>query len=181
MTRATTTGRLLLLLALTAAGGAPLSAQRMQGRAGQQDRAELERRVRARFGEMVKQRLGLTDEQAERLGQTVESFQQDRMRLFREEQAVRKRVEALMLEGGDDAAEARELLDRLQALHEEETRLSAGEQAKLLEILTPMQVLRFQALREEMGQRIRRLRGGGPGGPGGPGQPPARELFLPER
>lgn len=174
------TGRVLLLLALAAAGGAPLSAQRMPGRM-RQDRAELERRVRARFGEMVRERLGLTDGQSRQLGETVQSFQEDRMRLFREEQAARKRVDALMLEGGDDTEEARDLLTRMQELREEEARLTATEQEKLLEFLTPVQVLRFQALREEMGQRIRRLRGGGPGGAGGPGGPVGGELFFPER
>jgi Spy/CpxP family protein refolding chaperone len=86
-----------------------------------------------------------------------------------------------MLEGGDDAAEARELLDRMQELREEETRLSEREQTQLLEFLTPGQVLRFQALREEMGQRIRRLRGGGPGGPGGSVGPSGGDPFFPER
>jgi len=148
---------------------------------GPPDRTELERRVRARFGEIVKERLGLTDEQAQKLGETVQGFQQDRMRLFREEQAVRRRVEALVLEGGDDSAEARQLLQRMQELRAEEAALSEREQGKLLEFLTPLQVLRFQALREEMGQRIRRLRGGGPGGPGGMGGPPVGGRFFPER
>jgi hypothetical protein len=34
-------------------------------------------------------------------------------------------------------------------------------------VLAPSQVLRFHALRDQMGQRIRQLRGGGPGPPGG--------------
>jgi Spy/CpxP family protein refolding chaperone len=179
-------GRLVFVLALAGTTGAPLSAQRgPPGRMGQQqDRTELERRVRARFGEMVKQRLGLSDEQAQRLNETVMSFQQDRMSLWREEQAVRKRVEALLLESGDNQAEARELLQRMQELRMQEARLWQTEQDKLLEVLTPEQVLRFQAMREEMGQRIRRLRGGGPGGgPGiGPGMAPGMDLdLLPER
>ncbi len=157
-------GSVVFVLALAGATGAPLSAQRgPPGRMGQQDRTELERRVRERFGQMVKQRLGLDDEQAQRLNETVMSFQEDRMSLWREEQAVRKRVEALLLEGGDDQAEARALLQRMQELRMEEARLGQTEQDKLLEVLTPAQVLRFQSMREEMGQRIRRLRGMGSG------------------
>lgn len=166
-------GELAVVLALSVATCVPLAAQRPGRMGGQPDRAELERRVRARFGQMVQQRLGLTDDQATRLGETVQSFQEDRMRLVREEEAVRKRVEALLLEGGEDQAQARELLGRMNELHAREAQLSESEQAKLLEVLTPVQVLQFQALREEMGQRIRRLRGGGPpgsgGGPPGPG------------
>ncbi len=178
-------GSVVFVLALVGATGAPLSAQRgPPGRMGQQDRTELERRVRERFGQMVKERLGLDDAQAQRLNETVMSFQEDRMSLWREEQAVRKRVEALLLEGGDDQAEARALLQRMQELRMEEARLGQTEQDKLLEVLTPVQVLRFQAMREEMGQRIRRLRGMGPGGPGGMGPGALPDLgveFFPER
>lgn len=178
-------GNVVFVLALAGVTGAPLSAQRgPPGRMGQPDRTELERRVRARFGQMVKERLGLNDEQAQRLNEAVMSFQQDRMNLWREEQAVRKRVDALLLEGGNDEAEARTLLQRMQDLRMEEARLGQTEQERLLEVLTPIQVLRFQAMREEMGQRIRRLRGGGPGGGPGRGQriPPGMGVDLfPER
>ena len=163
----------VLTVALLGGAVGPISAQRRPGRpGGQQDRTELERRVRARFGEMVKQRLGLTDEQAQRLNETVRGFQEDRMRLGREDQAARKRVEALLLDDAGDAAQAKELLGRMQELRMEEVRLSQAEQEKLLDVLTPMQLLRFQALREEMGRRIQRLRGGMQGGPPGMGAPP---------
>lgn len=163
----------LLAMVLMAAGLAPLSAQRGPGPRGQ-DRAELERRVRARFGQIVKQRLGLTDQEARRLEETVMGFQQDRSRLHREEQALRERVDAMVRQGTDDSAEARRVLVRMQEIRVEEARLWGNEQERLMEVLSPVQVLRFQLLREEMGMRIQRLRGGGPPGP------PGMEL-LPER
>jgi len=152
--------------------------QRRPGMVGPgQNRAELERRIRARFGEMVRQRLDLDDEQALRLSETVQSFQEERSTLFREEQALRRRVEAVLLEGDPDAEEARELVARMQDLRLEEASLFQREQQALLEFLTPVQLLRFHALREQMGQRIRQLRGGpGPGrGPAGPG--PSMDLM----
>lgn len=140
------------------------------------ERADLERRVRARFGEMVKNRLGLTDEQAAQLDEAVGSFRQERQTLFREEQALQKRTEAALLEGGPSDDEARDLLDQMQKLQFQEAELFKSEQEKLLQVLTPSQLVRFHALREEMGRRIQQLRGGpgmpgrrGPGGMGGPG------------
>lgn len=167
-----------LAMALSAAAAVPgLAQQRPPER--RMDRMELERRVRARFGQMVKERLGLTDEQAARLAETVGSFRQDRQSLMREEQALQKRVEAALLEGGPTDDEARTLLDQMQKLQFDEAELFKNEQEKLLEVLTPSQLVRFHALREQMGRRIQQLRGGpgmpgmsGRRGPGGPGGPP---------
>jgi len=64
-----------------------------------------------------------------------------------------------MLEGADDQTEATELLQRMSELRLEETELFRAEQEALLEILTPVQVLRLLQMREQLGQRIQRLRG----------------------
>lgn len=155
------------LLALEAQG---LAAQRGPRRGGpdMQNREQLMQRIRARFGEMIRQELELDDEQAQRLGEVVRTVDEERRELAREEQAVRRRVEALMLEGGEDEAEALELLGRLRDLRAEEARLFAAEQERLLEVLDPVKLLWFMALRERMAERIRALSGGGRGrGPGG--------------
>ncbi|MEJ2202600.1 MAG: periplasmic heavy metal sensor [Gemmatimonadota bacterium] len=173
-------GLWLTLAVLLAAGLGPshIQGQRRPGMGPGQNRADLERRIRARFGEMVRERLDLDDERAQRLNETVQSFQEDRSTLFREEQALRRRVEAVLLEGDPEAEEARGLVERMQELRLEEARLFQREQQALLEFLTPIQLLRLHALREQMGQRIRQLRGGP--GPGrrleGGGVPPG---FLP--
>lgn len=138
--------------------------QRGQGR--RQGRAELEGRVRARFGQMVQERLGLDEEQSQRLGQIVAGFQEERMRLAGEDQALRARMQAILLEETETEEEALELLARVQTLRLQEATLLQSEQEALLEVLAPSQVLRFHALRDQMGQRIRQLRGGGPGPPG---------------
>jgi Spy/CpxP family protein refolding chaperone len=95
-------------------------------------------------------------------------------------------VEAALLEGGPSDDEARTLLDQMQKLQFDEAKLFQSEQEALLQVLTPSQLVRFHALREQMGRRIQQLRGGpgmsgrrGPGG--GPGGPPgsAPDLFDP--
>jgi Spy/CpxP family protein refolding chaperone len=153
-----------IVLGLVAA--APVEAQRgSSGRrgGGEQDRAELEQRVRMQMGRMMERRLGLTQEQATALSDVVQGFDERRREMRRSEQAARRRVEALLLEGGEDDTEARELLARMADLRQQEAALFAEEQEALLDVITPIQVLQMQALREQIGQRIRALRGRGGG------------------
>jgi len=87
----------------------PVEAQRRppMGRREQgPDRVQLERRVRARMAEMIREQLGLSEEEEARLNETVRGFGEQRRQVGRQEQALRRRVEALMLEGGQDQAEA---------------------------------------------------------------------------
>lgn len=128
-----------------------------RGRAG--NRAELEQAVRARMAERIQQRLGLTEEEGVRLSEAVLEFENHRQRVGRQEEALRRRARALMLEEADDQTEATELLQRMSELRLEETDLFRAEQDVLLEILTPLQILRFLQLRAQLGQRIQSLRG----------------------
>jgi Spy/CpxP family protein refolding chaperone len=131
---------------------------------------------------MIQQRLELTDEEALRLGEVMEGFLESRQQLQREEQALRQRVSAVLLEGGPSGEEAAGLLDRLLELREREMSLFRSEQEALRDLLTPYQVLQFHALREQLNERVRALgqqpgmrRRGGPPGPraeGGPGGVP---------
>lgn len=164
----------LALLAL-GAGGLEAQQRRGMGQGSPQDRAQLEQRVRARFAEMIKERLGLDDAEGRRLGEVMEGFHRDRQSLFQEEQALRRRSQELLRDGGASDEEAGEVLSRMQALREEEVRLFQAEQAALLEILTPVQLVRLHAMREQLSQRVQQLRVGPPGaarrppGGGGPG------------
>jgi Spy/CpxP family protein refolding chaperone len=170
-------GMMVALLAVSLAGGTAAAQQRGMG-PGPGNRQQLERRVRARFAEMMQQRLGLSTEQSKRLNDTVESFMERRQRLVADEQALRRRMEAIALEQEPTDAEARTLLTRMQELRDQEAGLFQDEQQALMQVLTPVQLVRFHAMREQLGQRIQQLRGGGgqgpmPGGPrGGRGGPP---------
>lgn len=136
---------------------APLVAQRAPR--SSEDRERLEQRIRAQMARMVRERLGLDDEQAARLGEVVQGFETRRRELFREEQAARRRVEALLLEDVKNPAEADELLARMVELRQQEAELFAEEQEALSTVLTPVQILELYAVREQIGRRIRALRG----------------------
>lgn len=173
----------LLLTGLTLLA-VPLEAQRSGGNRrteaprNAEEREDLERRIRARMGQMMRERLGLSEAESSALAQIAETYDPQRRALFRQEQALRRRVEALGLEGSGDQEEALGLLARLIELGEEEVELRRAEQEALLEVLTPIQVLQLHAFREQLGERIRRLRGGEAErrrrnrGPGDPGAPP---------
>jgi Spy/CpxP family protein refolding chaperone len=165
-------GALVAAVAAVVATPAALAAQAPDGRRGGQDREQLEQRIRAQMGRMMQERLGLDEDQAAILATVVQDFEGRRRELFGLEQATRRRVEALLLEDSDDEAEAQQLLDQMAELRLREAELFAAEQAALLDVLTPVQVLQLQELREDLGRRIRALRGGR-GGPGdgrrGPG------------
>ena len=158
--------------------------QRGQGRMGPpQERADLEQRVRQRFGQVIQTRLGLDDEQARQLSEIMAGFQENRMQLMREEQALRRRVEAVLLEGAVSDDEAGTLLGRLIELREREADLFRSEQEELMQVLTPYQLLQFHVMREQLNERVRALgqqggmrRPGGGTGPGGDstGRDPAR-------
>ncbi len=155
--------RAIVTFVLTVMMATPLVAQRgPDGRrgGGRQDRAALEQRFRAQMARVIQERLGLTEGESEQLSSVARSFDERRAALARSEQATRRRVEALMLEGGDDEVEAAELLARMVELRQEEGVLFQEEQAALLAVLSPVQVLQLQSLREQFGQRIRSLRRG---------------------
>ena len=161
----------VLVLALALSGAVPLEAQRMPP-GGNPNRTELERRVQARFGEMIKQRLGLSEADAARLSQTMDSFAAQRRQLHMEEQAVRSRLEVLLQEPAATDQEAIVLLQSMEDMRERETRLLHAEQEALLRVLTPLQLVRLHGMRAQLGERIQQLRGGqGPMGGGQAGPP----------
>ncbi len=156
------TGFVMLLLAFPMYADAQIRGDRNQ------DREQMEQRFRRQMARTIQQRLELDDVQVESLLGVIRSHQEDRRRLGQADMAVRRRVEALMLEGATDEAEAEQLLVRMRRLRTEEARLFAQEQEELLEFLTAVQVLKLQSIRDDMGRRIQRIRGRDGSGPRSP-------------
>lgn len=139
----------------------------------------MEQRVRARIAQMIREELGMTEAEYQPVGEVLARFHQERRTLARSEQATRRRVEALLLEGGENPAEARELLAHLVELREEEAAIFRREQTALLEVLSPAQVLELHAVRERIIRRIRSFRGRRGGrGPGNVDGPPGVDLSV---
>lgn len=163
----------VLLVAGLAAGpilspGGPLSAQLRPG-----DRApELVRRVQQQFERRIRSELGLTEEAFQEVQAVVAGFRPRRVALAGQERTLRAQAQQLVRRGEESEADnlrAREILEGIQRLREEEAALAREEEARLAELLTPIQLLKYQVLRQQLAERIRQLQGSGP--PGDHGTP----------
>src|SRR4029079_5939402 len=78
---------------LLAAAPETTDAQRLSDqKSGKEDRRELEKQFRRRFGELIKERLNLSDVQMSRLEGTNRRFETRRRSLFVEERQVREEM-----------------------------------------------------------------------------------------
>lgn len=160
----------VLLVALLTVLPDPILAQ-PGGGGPPEGREHLERRVRERFDALIRTELDIDEATSTRLRETMESFLPERRELGMRHGQLRNRMREL--DSVLPAAEARSILDALVEVQQEEVALFAREQAALLEFISPGQLLRFYALRDQFGERVRRLRtdeggtrrGGGGGGP----------------
>ena len=168
----------LLMTALLTSGAEGLAAQRRGNQQpGGGQRAEMARRIQARFDNLVREELELNDDQVEQLQGVVASFRQRRVEFSQRERGTRSRVIGLGVGGGErelSEREASEILQEMLALSGDEATLFREEQEAFLQILSPQQVVRFVVMRQQLGDRIRNLRGGvgrgrGPQGGGRPG------------
>jgi hypothetical protein len=173
-----------LALAGLALGGGALTPASVQGqqqgqaaRAGAQQRAmegrqELMMRVQRNYERRIAAELELSPEGLQRLREVLVSFREPRGELLRERRRIRMELERVSGASDSDAL-ARQLLDRTRALRARELELQRQEEERLLEFLTPTQLLRLHRARDAFAEQIRRLEAGGPSGtPGRRGVPP---------
>lgn len=166
--------RLLLAVAFLCTVVMPAGAQVRDTavRGSPEKRAVLERQLQARLGELVRSRLGLSDEQARRLEDVDRRYQPERRRLMSREMEVRRalRRQVSARDTADQAATAT-LLDQMIALQRERTDLLAREQRDLATFLTPVQRAQLIALQADLHRRVMNARRGGGGrSPGEPGR-----------
>lgn len=138
--------------------------------------------VRQRMDQMIRRRLGLTDDQARRLAATTRRFESRRLALFGQEREARGALRD-HLESGDSTRgpQVAVLLDRLLQVQRARLDLVEQEQKELAAFLTPIQRAQFLGLEEQMRARMESVRGrplpppDGRGGrpPRGPLQPPS--------
>jgi hypothetical protein len=157
----------VLLCALSVAH--PMDAQRRGGGSNSQSsRAEMERRLRESYERLVRERLGLTEGQARELSEAVLVFQEERVDLQRRETTLRRRLEG---QGGGGQAnrrlvslpedQARDILREMRSIQDAETDLFNREQDRLMQLLTPQQLVTYYQIREDLGDALRRVRGPG--------------------
>ena len=162
----------VLVALLITVGSEGLTAQRRGSpdqRPGEGRRAEMEQMIRGRFDAMVRQQLGLSDEQSQRLQDVLEGYREQRRGFMQDERSPRRQL--MNLGAGDELTEeqATEALQQMLRLREEEVRLFREEQEALVGVISARQLLRFVVMRDQLNQRIQSIRAGGGRGMGPPG------------
>lgn len=161
----------LALAGVLTLGPLAASAQVTPPGAGQRQRVELERRLRLGFQRSIQSQLQLDEAKVQSIQGITQAFQTERSTLNRAQSSLRYRLRDPALRDMEEAA-ATALLKEMVDLQQQELDLYKREQAELLKVLTPVELVRFYRLRDDLGQRVQEARqgrgqGGGRGGIGG--------------
>lgn len=138
---------------------------------GNPNRAAIEQRIQRQFQERLARELELTSEQRQELATVLRDYATARAELLPRRRALGLEIREL-LEGDQSEDRALELIRELRDLREAEADLLEEEEDRLLDVLSPIQVLRLQALRDQFGEQIRSL-----GAPPSGGSAPPRRFF----
>lgn len=162
-----------LLLASTAA--VAQSPQGQRDSALVRRRAALEGQVRQRIAAMVKERLQLTEAQAQQLQETDSRLEQRRRELMQREMRLRRDLRQQLSPGvAADQQRVASLLDQIMAVHRERVTLVEQEQRELARFLTPVQRAKYLGLQNDLRSRIEGMRQGRRGGRPAQGRRPPR-------
>ena len=137
---------------------APAAAQR-QPREPSRDRALLEERFQQRLGEVLRQRLDLSDEQFRRLREVNQKFEGQRRTLFQSEREVRVGMrKALRDDSTASNDEVARLMDRAIQLQRQRLELLEAEQRELAQFLTPIQRAKYFGFQEQLRRQMEEMR-----------------------
>lgn len=120
-------------------------------------RQEMVQRIQRQFQERIARELQLDDSQRDALTDVFRDFGQARARLLPRRTALAGEIRELLAGERPSDVRATELLQESRQLRQEEARLLEDEEDRLLDVLSPTQVLRLQTLRDQFGEQIRRL------------------------
>jgi Spy/CpxP family protein refolding chaperone len=172
------TRALIAIVGLSIALGLPTLAAGQAPPPDPTDRAAAQDRVRERVARLLRDRVGLSDDQLRRLAPVNRRFEARRQAIFREERSTRQSLRRELTTESADQARVAAHIDQLLVLQRRRLDLVAEEQRDLAAFMTPVQRARYLALQEHLRRRaeeMRRRRGGGPprgGRRGPPGGPP---------
>ena len=163
------TGRTVLLaMLLVTLGAADVRAQgvggvrrreRLAPGAQKQGRQQLEQQFRRGVARVVKQRLGLSDDQMSKLSRSSAQYEGRRRALFQQERAERLALRAEMQAGASgDQGKIAGSLDRLLQLQRSRIELQIEEQREYATFMSPLQRAKYFALQEQLRRRLEGMR-----------------------
>ena len=148
-----------------------LAAQDSSAAGDAAERERLQQQIEDHVAQRVKQQLGLSDEQANRLRSTEENFRQRRRDLFQRQLTIEQGLRDQMRPGvAANSDSVRRLMDVRQAARADQLRLDQDQDREMAGYLTPVQRAQYQMIRERIRLRLQQLRrerierrqGGGP-------------------
>ncbi len=149
------------------------------------NRAALEAQVRQRFAQMLRNRLGLTDAQMQKVAEINARYGERRRTLLEQERDIRMSLrEEIVAADTSRQNQVADLLDRMIKAQRQRIDVMEAEQRELAGVMTPLQRAQYIGLEEQIRQRVEGIRGQGgrlgPGRPGAnPGGPPPGARRLP--
>lgn len=157
-----------------AIGAGEVLAQQTRPGTGQgtasETRQQMMVRIQRDYERRLSRELGLSSDEMAAVQAIMSEFRSTRGEMMRERFQLRQDLDRHVASGGSNA-EARRLLDRSRALRAREVDVQRLEEDRLLDVLSVSQLLRFNRMREDFSESIRRMeaqagprRGGPPGG-----------------
>jgi hypothetical protein len=123
-------------------------------------REALEQRVRQRMAVVVRQRLGLNDDQMRRLGEVNRDIEGQRRQLNEQERELRVGLRGELVRG-DSASQDRvaRFVDQLIDVQRRRIDLLSREQRALSGFMTPVQRAQYLAIQDQLRRRMEEMRG----------------------
>lgn len=122
-------------------------------------RARLEGQLRQGFAQLVRKRVGLSDNQMMQLRPISQRYEQQRRQLQMEERDTRVSLRASLQAGQSaDSKQVDELLQRMVDIQKRRVAILESEQRDLATIMTPIQRARYMALQEQIRRRLEQMR-----------------------
>lgn len=151
---------LVVLLAAPGLGAQGRVQARQQVAPGQNaERDSLEARVRVRMGQVLRNQLGLNDDQMRQLMAMNRRFEGQKQQLFLREREARMGLRDELASGDTTRnAQVAALLDRMLEVQRERMALLEAEQKELATFLTPIQRARYFGVEEQIRRRLEELR-----------------------
>jgi hypothetical protein len=122
-------------------------------------RARLEGEIRRGFARLVRQRVGLSDQQMRQLAPLARKHEQDRRQLQLEERRTRNAMREMLRDSkAQDSTRASGLVQQLIEIQKRRIELVEIEQRDLATVMTPVQRARYMALQEQVRRRLEQMR-----------------------
>jgi Spy/CpxP family protein refolding chaperone len=134
---------------------------------GSPPRGELEAELRRGFARVVRQRVGLSDAQMQKLAPITQKHATARARIQLDERQARMELGRILRDTGSaDTAKVESLLARLMDAQKRRVQLMEQEDKELATIMSPVQRARFLGLQEQLRRQMeQRRQSRGQGGP----------------